>query len=394
MGDGILKKSHAPGAQNKKKSVRIQAPPVEETLSFQYMTWFRKLILAIETNNYVSFLECIGKHKLMIPLSQFDNNAVQMLQLALQLAIMSNYAEAIQYAVLHEASIDTALYDPTFNALGLAISHGRSKSTKCLIELGADINTCFNSDQGPPIQMAIQAHDIVLVRSLIARGAKLDASLWWHCIKTDSTQGLSILARHNPSFMHLLDRNQRTSFHIAAILNKTHVLSVLIQLRGNANVIDAQGQTPLHYAVALNDYKLTEQILNADVSSIDVLDNYNKNALAIACANGNYPLVCLLLTHNADVSVEDADGNLLHYEPPCSPVGYRIQRVLETHNSKELFEPSIMPLITRQFDQMRLVHNQLLERLRSHDRRLLLREDEDEEIDIIGRLYYRNCTIS
>lgn len=79
---------------------------------------------------------------------------------------------------------------------------------------------------------------------------------------------------------------------------------------GNAplNAQDELGNSPLHYAVNLDSYEITQLLLKHN-ATVNARNNQNVTPLHIAVRHRNTKLVSLLLKHGADANSIDAEGN-------------------------------------------------------------------------------------
>ncbi len=82
---------------------------------------------------------------------------------------------------------------------------------------------------------------------------------------------------------------------------------VILELGGDANVVDAAGQTPLHLSVVHPSATLGEVLIGGGVD-IDRQDDEGRTALHMAAAAGRSLIVLQLIEAGADVELMDSKG--------------------------------------------------------------------------------------
>ena len=110
-----------------------------------------------------------------------------------------------------------------------------------------------------------------------------------------------------------MSKNSQTALHLAAGLGHDQIAKLLIS---NGAQIDAKdidsGFTPLHYAVWFNQLKTVEMLI-AKRANIHEVTNLQNTPLDLAVKKSLDDIVKLLISHGADTSMKDFDGNsLLH----------------------------------------------------------------------------------
>ena len=96
--------------------------------------------------------------------------------------------------------------------------------------------------------------------------------------------------------------------------NHNIALQLLHQKPKDVTKTDADGRTPLHWAVLANDNAMVKAIIEDDAFAkwaddvIEAEDDSGWTPLHIAVANGNEELVAYLLDHGADVNATTSNG--------------------------------------------------------------------------------------
>lgn len=92
------------------------------------------------------------------------------------------------------------------------------------------------------------------------------------------------------------------------------------------NKLDTEGNSPLYYAVANDNYKMAKYLLNQGAEpNIDGSDFPKKTPLILAVNNQSVKLVSLLLYCKADINKADRDGN--------TPLHHAIKTAIKYNNS-------------------------------------------------------------
>ena len=104
-----------------------------------------------------------------------------------------------------------------------------------------------------------------------------------------------------------MSKNSQTALHLAAGLGHDQIAKLLISNGAKIYTKDNSGFTPLHYAVWFNQLKIVKLLIEkrANINEVTPLDLAVKKSLD--------DIVKLLISHGADTSMKDFDGNsLLH----------------------------------------------------------------------------------
>ncbi|KAH8811787.1 hypothetical protein F5884DRAFT_855122 [Xylogone sp. PMI_703] len=104
------------------------------------------------------------------------------------------------------------------------------------------------------------------------------------------------------------DINERNCLHQAAIYGNEFVLNVGLTQSVAVNRTDVYGRVPLHYACMHGRLSMMEALLNADQSTIDLIDHDNFTPLIHAIVHGHLECIQRLLERNARIDpLSDAD---------------------------------------------------------------------------------------
>ncbi len=137
-----------------------------------------------------------------------------------------------------------------------------------------------DSDGRTVLHLAVEQHNVDLLRILFQRGASIDAA----------------------------DRDGSTPLHLAIKQEgDSTAATVLIDLGANANAHDAKGRSPLHIACQRDTEELVALLLSHG-ASIDGIDVAGQTALHVACHNNNSRVVKVLLAHGANREIKDYAG--------------------------------------------------------------------------------------
>jgi len=135
-----------------------------------------------------------------------------------------------------------------------AIKEHHSKTTRLLLEAGADPNLPYK-DGTAPLQVAAQAGDLEIVKALIEH----DANVNHHNDVGDTALIIASRWRHANTARYLLEKGARvnarndknsTALLVAARHDCVDVMEVLLKNGANVNARDKKGRGALHRAVA------------------------------------------------------------------------------------------------------------------------------------------------
>ncbi|KRG75595.1 ankyrin [Stenotrophomonas ginsengisoli] len=157
---------------------------------------------------------------------------------------------------------------------------GRVDRALQLLQAGADANTlppAEGRDQRQLTVLAAVLPDLRLLRALIAAGVDLNLQ----------HRGMTALLAAT-----------RDSWH-----GRPEAVMTLLANGADVRIVDADGNTPLHFAARTSDPGVAALLRDA-AAELDVLNNEGYSPLGIACQAGNWRLVRFLLERGAKADVD------------------------------------------------------------------------------------------
>lgn len=125
------------------------------------------------------------------------------------------------------------------------------------------------------------------------------------CARRDWRAVMALTKRHGSKVLGVRVGDDGWSpLHLAAVLNESEALRLMISKGGNPNDVDFDRQTPLHAAV---NATIASQLTNAG-AQVDARDRSGFTPLHVAAADGYADIVELLLALGADVDARDTNG--------------------------------------------------------------------------------------
>ena len=215
-------------------------------------------------------------------------------------------------------------------ALHVAASNGDIQIVQLLVDCGADVNVLNEDGQTPLHTAAGRKKDCPeLCSILLKHNAKIDAvdkdgnqPLHLACKRRHAETG-NVLLSHGADVTALNKQQQRPlhlankailnyfqvhsgdhALHIAARNGDIQTVQLLVDCRADVNVLNVDGQTPLHTAAdGEKDCPELCSILLKHNAKIDAVDKDGNQPLHLACKRLNSKTRQLLLHHNADANV-------------------------------------------------------------------------------------------
>ena len=190
---------------------------------------------------------------------------------------------------------------------------------QALISHGADVNATKRNNV-TALMLASEKENKDAINSLLNGGADPNIA------DADSETCIHSAARHDfcTEILHAIishggdvnakGKYSRTALMIACEKGNKDAINVLVNAGGDPNIVYADGEICLHYAVRKN---CCTEILQAIIShggDVNAKVKYSRTALMIACEKGNKDAINVLVNAGADPNIVDADGEVcLHY---------------------------------------------------------------------------------
>lgn len=178
--------------------------------------------------------------------------------------------------------------------LMIMAERGDYAKTRLLLENGVDIH--FENERGESaLSVALEKRHIPIFRLLRHAGARNLVNIF-SLVKFADNQSIEEII------------NERFAAQDIPGSKRDQFEEIDGKYRYRLNLYDAEGATPLIWAVLRGDVKTVELLLNnrADVNAADVKEG--QTPLMIAASNGMDPVMVPLLRHNANVNVRDKKG--------------------------------------------------------------------------------------
>lgn len=198
-------------------------------------------------------------------------------------------------ALINAGAVITAP-ETGLSALMFATARGHEQVVRVLLARGASANESGNCGK-QPLHVAIETRNHAIVDLLIDNGADINAvdrggsSPLAYAISKDCMR----------TMMRLLEAGANAgnfSLHLAARLNREHVIQLLLVYGADRNERDATGKTALHYAARFGHASLTKSLLDSGFN-VDVLDQKRHSALYFAQEHGHIQVRRVLLEAGA-----------------------------------------------------------------------------------------------
>ncbi|KJV74926.1 ankyrin repeat-containing protein 13 [Orientia tsutsugamushi] len=147
-------------------------------------------------------------------------------------------------------------------------------------------------------------------------------------IKRGDVKTVLDILNTNPDLVNFQqDGDFKTPLHTSVENKQSEITKVLLDRNANVTLQDNNGNTPLHVAARNHDFKMTETLLSHGNAIVDMQNNKGQTSLHLAStrphtyqgasallSKESLSIAQALLTHGANVNLEDEDGNtVLHY---------------------------------------------------------------------------------
>ena len=174
---------------------------------------------------------------------------------------------------------DRRAYLQDDSALNSAVCYDHPDILLILLEAGTDPN--IHGEHVPALHVAAANDNVEAAKILISHGAKIDVR--------DTV-------------------NNDTALLYGIRDGKSSVAELLLEAGADPNLTDRRGFAPVHIAVARNDTKIVQRLLDYGATINIRTRSDGKTPLIIAAAAGFEEMVEMLLSRGADPSIVDSGG--------------------------------------------------------------------------------------
>lgn len=244
-----------------------------------------------------------------------------------------------------------------------------------LLREGADINATRQPEGKTPLHLAAHAGALEAIETLIASGADPDV------MDRDDRTPLHIAALNGHAHVvkylvmdakaspNMLDKNDQTALHFACIGGYLDVCHELIQWQAYVEVDTVSNLQPLHFAALSGHTSIAKLLLHhgADINCLCAEDL--QSPLHCAASRGHAEVVSLLISKGAEVDIRNAsNATPLHHAAMNNHIRVA-EKLLEAHaNPLAVAKNNWTPMLMA-FRQGHMECGRLLERTASNLKR-------------------------
>jgi len=206
--------------------------------------------------------------------------------------------------------------------LHLAAQQGHLHACKTLLLLGAD-HTIKNANDFTPMDLIFFGKNTDLVKLFSQLPDFFDPKSQLNrirvCLQSDNVEMLQQLIVFNVD-VHGVNKHGQTALHFAAAYDANQCAAYLLGLQCSVNVIDVEGNTPLHYAALNNSVGVTRLLTrglrdeNGNVLSqpanVEAENRDGKTALILAIEKNHAGVVFELIQGGSDLHHMTKQGEL------------------------------------------------------------------------------------
>lgn len=164
-----------------------------------------------------------------------------------------------------------------------------------IVKLGAEIKNSLyvydNADEGryTMLHAACAAGSTEIFTELIEIGLDIHATvLGYSTIHFAVVGGNSDILNYLSNLDVKYSGNTISPLHLSICFDNLDIVKFLIELGHDVNAVDDKGQTPLHHAASLSNYKSLKYLLDLEASDIKVLDSNGSSPIDLFFKHLNF----------------------------------------------------------------------------------------------------------
>ncbi|XP_078397355.1 transient receptor potential cation channel subfamily A member 1b [Cetorhinus maximus] len=141
---------------------------------------------------------------------------------------------------------------------------------------------------------------------------------------------LTLITEHaNFEVLNVIDCNGNTPLHWAAEKNQTHCAQTLLDKGANANILNNALMSPLHLAVLLNHNAVVKVLASHKSTELNLEGDLRNTPLMLACSRDNAEGLSILLEHGALLCKQNSLGRFTIHEAAFSGAEKALEIILQ-----------------------------------------------------------------
>ena len=201
-----------------------------------------------------------------------------------------------------------------------AAQYGNNEAIQVMLEKGINVNILTrNSDKLTPLHVAANLGQTVVVETLLAAGANIEASTTSGLTpvrlasNTNHADVVKVLLS-NGALTNACDKDRVTSLHVAAHHGNVRVVELLLEHGANALCHDSREETPFQLVLASKNDTLLKVFLQKRPKLLESANHLSNPPLLECCLNGgDIKMIEVMLEHGAN-------PNEVHPKEEASPL--------------------------------------------------------------------------